>query len=56
MIYIFNFWKFKNTLLNNYLVKEEINADTADYFKTNSKKKIHIKTYRIQLIPFKKYM
>ena len=39
MIYIFNFWKFKNTLLNNCLVKEESKADTAYYFKTNGKKK-----------------
>ena len=39
MTYIFNFWKSKNTLPNNCLVKEEIKADTADYFKTNSKKK-----------------
>lgn len=58
MTYIFNFWKSKNTLPNNCLVKEEIKADTADYFKTNSKKnkKIHIKTYRIQLMLFKKCM
>ena len=58
MTYIFNFWKSKNTLPNNCLVKEEIKADTADYFKTNIKKnkKIHIKSYRIQLMLFKKCM
>ena len=31
---MFNFWKFKNTLLNNCLVKEEIKADTGEHMYT----------------------